>query len=110
MKIMAVLLIGVLLTFNIAGAEIKFIPKEGKLWVKATGELVVLKSKETKDQYPALRLEDKNLYILTGELSGELKKIAGRKAEVNGLLRGGIEFDKKSIPSIEVRSVKEINK
>ncbi|MBU4252359.1 MAG: hypothetical protein KKC39_03095 [Candidatus Omnitrophica bacterium] len=108
MKIIAVLLIGVLLAFNTARAEIKFIPKEGKLWVKASGELLILKSEEAKQEYFALKLEDKNRYILSGEFSNELKKLAGKKVEIDGLLRERIEFGKELIPSIEVKSVKEI--
>ncbi len=104
MKIIAVLLIGVLLAFNTARADIKFIPKEGKLWVKAGGELLILKSPEAKQEYFALKMEDGRLYILTGELSAELKKLIGSKIEIDGLLRERIE----SIPSIEARSVKEI--
>ncbi len=94
----------ILLVFNLAQADIKFIPKEGKLWVKAGGELLILKSPEAKQEYFALKMEDGRLYILLGELSGELKKLTGKKVEIDGLLRERIE----SIPSIEARSVKEI--
>jgi len=115
MRTIAILLIGVLLAFNAARADIKFIPKEGKLWVQASGELTILKSTDKTQQYFALKLEDKNMYILSGKFSNELKKLAGKKVEVNGLLRERIEFlpagqagGKELIPSIEVKSVKEI--
>lgn len=108
MKTIAVFLIGVLLAFNIASAGIEFIPKEGKLWVKASGELIILKSEEAKQEYFALKLEDKNKYILSGKLSNELKKLTGKQVEVDGLLRERVGFGKELIPSIEVKSVKEI--
>lgn len=108
MKIIAVILIGVLLAFNTAWAEIKFIPKEGKLWVKASGELIILKSEEAKQEYFALKMEDKNKYILSGKLSNELKKLTGKQVEIDGLLRERVGFGKELIPSIEVKSVKEI--
>lgn len=108
MKIIAVLLIGVLLAFNTAWADIKFIPKAGKLWVKASGELIILKSEEAKQEYFALQLEDKNMYILSGEFSNALKKLTGKRVGIDGLLRGRVGFGKELVPSIEVKSVKEI--
>jgi len=107
MKIIAVLLIGVLLAFNTASADIKFIPKEGKLWVEASGEVGLLKSSDNKEQYFVLKLEDQNMYILIGGSAGQLKKLAGKQAEISGLLKARIEFEKKLIPSIELKSVKE---
>lgn len=104
MKTIAVFLIGVLLVFNTAQAGIQFIPKEGKLWVKASGELVLLKPGAAKQEYFALKLEDKNMYVLIGKQAKGLQKLLGKKVEVSGLLRERIE----SIPSIEARSVKEI--
>ncbi len=107
MKIIAVLLIGVLLAFNIASAGIKFIPKEGKLWVKASGELLILKSEQSGQEHFALKLEDKNMYILIGGHSRELRELAGRRIEVNGLLRERINLGDNILPTIEVSSVKE---
>ncbi|MDP3042636.1 MAG: hypothetical protein Q8N62_07970 [Candidatus Omnitrophota bacterium] len=108
MRIAAIILIGVLLGFNLASAGIEFIPKEGKLWVEASGEVVILKSSPAEQEYFALKLEDARLYILSGELSGQLKKLAGKQAAIKGLLKARIVFEKKLIPSIEVKSVQEI--
>lgn len=112
MKTIAVVLIGVLLAFNLAQAGVKFIPKEGKLWVKASGELVILKTEKTKEEYLALKIEDSRRYILTGGLSAELKKLLGGKIEVEGLLRERIGLaqsaGQEAFPSIEVKSVREI--
>jgi len=104
----ALVIIAVLFTYNRAIADIKFIPKEGKLWVEASGELVILKSIDKPQQYFALKLEDKNIYILSGEAANQLRKLTGKQVEVNGLLKARIEFEKKLIPNIEVKSVKEI--
>lgn len=100
--------IAVLFTYNIASAGIEFIPKEGKLWVKAAGELVILKSSPSKQEHFALKLEDERLYILIGEHSQGLKNLAGKRIEVNGLLKARIAFADKTLPSIEVKGVKEI--
>jgi len=108
MKIIALFLIAVLLTFNTAQAEIKFIPKEGKLWVEASGQVDLLKSSDNKAQYFILKLEDKNIYILSGQSAGQLRKFVGKQTGISGLLKARIDFEKKSIPSIEVRRIKEI--
>ena len=110
MKIMAIILIGVLLTFNIASAGIEFTPKDGKLRVKASGELTTLKSTDKNQEYFAVKLEDNSLYVLTGERAKRLNNLLGKKVEIDGLLKASIVLDKKSIPNIEAMSVNQINK
>lgn len=106
MKTIAISLVATLIAFNAAIAGVRFIPKEGKLWVEASGELVILESKEARQEYFALKIEDGRLYILTGELSAQLKKLAGEKIAVDGLLRERIEFNQEAFPSIEIKSVR----
>ena len=110
-KIIGLLLLGSILLANVGRAEIEFIPKQGKLWVKAEGELIVLKSEKKEqngEEYFALKLEDESIYILTGKLCKKLKKLEGETIKIEGLLRARVEFEKELIPSIEVKRIEKV--
>ena len=105
----AFLLLGALL-INTSRAEIELIPKEGKLQVKAKGEVVVLKDAESNKIECALKLEDGEIYILVGRFSKRLQRLEGEMVEIEGLLRARVEINQELIPSIEVSSFKKIEK